>query len=297
MSEGAIDATPQSASSSPSFPRLRRWGGLALRLVAGLALTFVVPQLVLAGSAPHIGPFAATAASVACAVGLFFVVVRLTEGRWPRDFAPGPAIVELSAGLAAGIVLSATSVTLLWLLGFYKVIAVAPTAQFGALLLPAFARALQTAFVEEIAFRGVITRQVALTVSPAAALVVSALVFGGLHLLNPGASLRDGVSLVVEAGLLLAAAYLLTKRLWLPIGLHLAWNFMQEGIVGGAVSGNAVRAILTARPDGPDWLSGGAFGIEGSVVSTLVCATAAAALLYAANRRGLPWSRPMSADR
>jgi hypothetical protein len=73
---------------------------------------------------------------------------------------------------------------------------------------------------------------------------------------------------------LLAAAYAFTRRLWLPIGIHFAWNFTQGGVFGVAVSGNDIPGLLQGRLSGPVWLSGGAFGAEASVVAVVLCLAA-----------------------
>jgi hypothetical protein len=88
------------------------------------------------------------------------------------------------------------------------------------------------------------------------------LVFAALHLSNPGATALAGATVAVD-GLMFCALYALTGTLWVPIGLHLAWNFTQAYLFGAAVSGNALGhsiAVSTARSNAPTWLTGGAFG-------------------------------------
>ena len=103
------------------------------------------------------------------------------------------------------------------------------------------------------------------------ALLISALVFGLLHLANPNATLMAGLAIALEAGLMLAAAYLLTGRLWLSMGIHFAWNFTQGGIFGAAVSGQTSSGIFSSVLQGPALLTGGDFGAEASVVAMVVC--------------------------
>jgi uncharacterized protein len=97
------------------------------------------------------------------------------------------------------------------------------------------------------------------------ALVISGLVFGLLHVANPNATLLAGLAIAIEAGILLGGVYMLTRRLWLAMGLHLAWNLTQGGVYGVAVSGHAMDGLLESALSGPAWLSGGAFGAEASV--------------------------------
>jgi hypothetical protein len=92
---------------------------------------------------------------------------------------------------------------------------------------------------------------------------------------------------------MLAAAYCFSRSLWLPIGLHFAWNFTLGGIFGGAVSGGEATGLIRAplSPTAPDLVTGGAFGPEASIVALLVCVSAGVAFIVAARRRGM-WRAP-----
>ena len=93
-------------------------------------------------------------------------------------------------------------------------------------------------------------------------------------------------AVMVEAGVMLAAAYMVTRRLWFCIGIHIAWNFTQGGIFSAAVSASDTKGLLQAKLTGPDWLTGGAFGAEGSVVALTICAVTGMLLLAKAVRNG-----------
>ena len=91
----------------------------------------------------------------------------------------------------------------------------------------------------------------------------------------------------MEAGILLGAAYLLTRRLWLAVGIHAAWNFTQGWVYSIPVSGNETPlGLLITRRVGPDWLTGGAFGLEASVVALVVATGAGVAMLVVAAHKG-----------
>ena len=108
-------------------------------------------------------------------------------------------------------------------------------------------------------------------------LLSSALVFGLAHWTNPGGTLWSGIAIAIEAGLLLGAAYKWSGTLWHPIGIHWAWNFTQGNIFGFAVSGNEVTdSLLLSRVEGPSWLTGDAFGPEGSVIAVALGALVSA---------------------
>jgi membrane protease YdiL (CAAX protease family) len=102
-------------------------------------------------------------------------------------------------------------------------------------------------------------------------MVSSAFLFGLVHITNPGGTLWASIAIAIEAGLLLGAAYKWSGTLWLPIGIHWAWNFSQGNLFGFLVSGQeAGESLLQAQIDGADWLTGGAFGAEASVVAVVV---------------------------
>ena len=115
--------------------------------------------------------------------------------------------------------------------------------------------------------------------------------FGLVHIFNPNATWFSSFAIAVEA-LLLGGAYMVTRSLWLPIGLHAGWNFTQGAIFGVPVSGIAVHGLVKAQLSGPVLLSGGQFGLEASVIGLLVAAGAGVWLVWLALRRGelvRPW--------
>lgn len=94
-------------------------------------------------------------------------------------------------------------------------------------------------------------------------------------------------AIVLAAGPLLNAAYLLTRRLWLPIGIHLAWNAAQSALFGIDVSGSGSgRGLFESELRGAEWLSGGSMGIEGSIVLVAIGTAFGVGLTVLAHRRG-----------
>lgn len=132
---------------------------------------------------------------------------------------------------------------------------------------------------EEIVFRGYPFQRLVESVGPLGAILVLAILFGAAHIPNPASTLLSTANTVL-AGVLLAAAYLKTRALWLPIGLHFAWNWVMGLVLGLPVSGlNFAPSLLAAESSGPRWLSGGDYGPEGSIVLT-VAAIAATTWLW-----------------
>jgi membrane protease YdiL (CAAX protease family) len=120
-------------------------------------------------------------------------------------------------------------------------------------------------FNEELAFRGYILQRLARAWGLPAAVFVSSLVFAMVHVLNPNVQPLAMVSLFA-AGLLLASAYLVSRSLWLAIGLHIGWNLAEVNLLGFPGSGIQEPAILRSVVRGPEVLTGGAFGPEGGLV-------------------------------
>jgi len=152
--------------------------------------------------------------------------------------------------------------------------------------------------VEELFLRGVLFRVTEQYLGTWLALVVSALFFGFLHLANPDASLWAGIAIALEAGVSLAAIYVLTRSLWAAIGMHIGWN-LSESLLGVPVSGNEPTGVITTTFEGPNWLTGGAFGMEASVVVVGLWLIVAFVLLAMARSRGLlvepRWRRKVTA--
>lgn len=281
------------AISTPTVrSQVRIWAGFAMRLIFGLSLMLVVPQILNENLASSIGKLQAAIVSIVATMATFVLFIRVTEGAWSKALGLRGAFPEWIVGVGFGALLSCISVGMLSVLGLYQILAVADPSVWVTILIGALPVALLSGFVEELAIRGVVARQIARSFSPLAALVVSAALFGVIHLANENATPIVGVGLIAQAGILLGAAYFLTGRLWFVSGLHFSWNYMQAAIFGSPLSGNAVSAIVTAERSGPAWISGGAFGIEGSALTTAVCFIAALCLIWLCTKRGLPWFAP-----
>ena len=232
---------------------------------------------------------------VALSVGLYCVLVRRIEFREVTEFAGTHRARDFGAGILTGTLLFTATMTLLILLGAANV----SVSGNGSAPAYAFVGALVAAVMEELLLRGVLFRIVEESLGSWIALALSALVFGVLHALNPGATLASTMAIALEAGVLLAAVYMYTRTLWMPIGLHLGWNFTEGGVFGASVSGGQARGWLASHLQGSDLLTGGAFGPEASLVAVLLCLAAGLAFLVFAVRRGnvvAPfWARKQSA--
>lgn len=220
---------------------------------------------------------------IALAMGVYFGFARWVERREVTELAlPGMA-KELGIGILIGSGLYTGCMLILMVLGVYRIGGFNPV----SFLLPAIASALSSGFLEELLFRGALFRIVEEWLGSWISIVISSLVFGLVHLTNPDGTLTGAIFISVEAGLLLAAAYMMTRRLWMSIGFHVSWNYTQSAIFGGIVSGGiAEPGLIKPILEGPDLLTGGQFGLEASLTAFLLCTTTGVILLVMAVRRG-----------
>lgn len=241
--------------------------------------------------AQPLAAIAMTVAMVALTLTIYVAYARFVERRPASELSLPGMGREWVTGAAIGFALYAVCVLVLIVLGIYRIEGLNPL----SFVVPAVAMALSSGMFEELLFRGVLFRSIEDLFGSWTALVVSSLVFGGVHLMNPAATLTGALYISVEAGLLLAAAYMLTRRLWLSIGFHMSWNYTQSAIFSGIVSGNAPSAgLIRSNIKGPEILTGGSFGLESSVLAFAVCTMAGGILLILAMRRGTlvksPWT-------
>jgi uncharacterized protein len=219
--------------------------------------------------------------AVALLLTCYRMTVRLLERRGAeeagrRELAGLPVGVAVGGSLFCFVELLSQLVGVSHPLGYQGLAQV--SSQFGAAMLAAVG--------EEIVFRGVIFRLLDEAFGTVVAVITSAVIFGLIHALNSGATVAGIVGVALEAGVLLGLAYALVRSLWLPIGIHLGWNFSEGGIFGSAVSGGASQGVFPITVQGPTLLTGGAFGLEASIQSVLVCLVASGIVGWLAYRRG-----------
>lgn len=143
---------------------------------------------------------------------------------------------------------------------------------------------LPAAVHEELLFRGYAFQKLRRW-NRVVALLFVALLFAALHMNNTAVS-WIGLTNIFLGGVLLGLAYERFERLWFPIGLHLAWNVMSGPILGHEVSGyDSMATVFVERGGGPWWLTGGEFGIEGSVWMTVTEVTGIVLLLHMIRKR------------
>lgn len=131
---------------------------------------------------------------------------------------------------------------------------------------------LLIAVIEEIIFRGIIFRQISDCWNIKIGLIASALIFGILHIFNKDATLWSSLAIAINAGWLYAIAYAYHQTIWVPIGMHWAWNYLEGGILGYEISGitQAGIPLITAKITGPTLLTGGRYGPVSSIITIAI---------------------------
>jgi|GEM_PF-643644 len=217
------------------------------------------------------------------------------DGTWSLGWKQPGAPRLLAAGMLIGAALITIVFLLLRLAGGVEVKA----AGGGT---PGLWPGIGTAFVlfgfvavsEELFSRGYLQGLVTRQYNEWAGIAVSSLLFALLHGANDAVwdTPLPMINLLL-AGVLFAVCRSKSGGLWIPIGLHLTWNFLQGSIYGFEVSGAQLKSLLDSSPEGPAYLSGGAFGAEGSIVTSAVLLAA----IFAAYRWLGPASRAMTGRR
>lgn len=224
-----------------------------------------------------------TIVSTLLSVVAYIYLYKFYEKRKITEFSTKRIGRNLTFGILLGLILQSLTILVIYLKGGYSIISINPILY----IIPPFAMAFSSAIFEEILFRGIIFRIIEEKLGSYIALLISAIIFGALHLTNPNSSLSAGVGLAIQAGLLLGAAYIYSRSLWFPIAIHFAWNFTQSAIFGANVSGNTIsKTLITSDISGAEWFTGGQFGPEGSIQATVFCLIVTAILLISIHKKG-----------
>lgn len=127
------------------------------------------------------------------------------------------------------------------------------------------------ALAEEAMFRGYGLQTLTRAKLAWLGVLLTSVPFGLVHLTNPNVVPGVTFANTAIAGIWLAAAYLRTRSLWLPLGVHWAWNWALGWFFGLPISGMKLvsNPLLQAQDNGPKWLTGGSYGIEGGVACTI----------------------------
>ena len=217
---------------------------------------------------------------------LFIIVYRLytkvVEKRPAREVLFDGAFKESGAGFLLSAMLVTITVALMSLTGCYRIASLGANANAASDMLFKF---IMAAFLEELFFRLIFFKITEELLGTWLALLLQTVMFGSAHMFNDNATVFTSAAVAI-AGLPEAGAYMCTRRVWLPLGIHAGWNYLQTGIFGMANSGHAFGGLFIPSVSGPAWFTGGAFGIEASYIAIALNLAAGLVFIAAAVRRG-----------
>ena len=269
------------------FGRLRSGWRLLLFAGAFLALTFLMVTVLrfvfiftglrgTSGNAQLVPEFIFRIGLLAAALGAGYLCARYLEGLpwrslgltlhpgWLRDLLFGVAIGFGSLVVAVAIASRGFSFSL-GETGWWPI--VTSMISSGALLFVA-------ALAEEAMFRGYGLQTLTRAKLAWLGVLLTSVPFAIVHLSNPNVVPGVTFTNTALAGVWLAAAYLRTRSLWLPLGVHWSWNWALGWFFGLPISGMQFipAPLLRTEDNGPKWLTGGDYGIEGGVACTIALA-------------------------
>ncbi len=174
-------------------------------------------------------------------------------------------LIEFSIGSTWGIGIISTIVAILWIFGFVQIESFHWN---GSMLIKFLLFFFIAALVEELIFRTFTINLVGTAFGLKTALILSAVLFTWIHHNNPSLDILPLLNLLL-GGFVLGLLYIKYNQIWCPLGFHLTWNFFQGTVFGFEVSGLYSESILTISRSGSHVLTGGEFGLEGSILSVL----------------------------
>lgn len=204
--------------------------------------------------------------SVVIFMFLYALYVRYVERRKAWEISRKKSLVEFGWGFLISFALVGFMVLLMVILGYYRV------TESGSpqIIIDSFFFFGMGAFLQVLAFRVVLFRLFEELLGTWFAFALVAAIFAIAHIPNPNTSLWSTLALIIT-DILLIAAFIYTRRIWLVWGIHMGWNFFQDGIFGMPNSGiTRFESWIQPAISGPEWITGGGRGIEASVIAVLL---------------------------
>ena len=208
--------------------------------------------------------------SLICGVLLLLMyrwLVRSYEERKIEELSMQKSLKDTGIGFLWGMLMMAAVIGIFALCGWYKIIGCSFNVAFIYRYLMAY---FVVAVGEEIVFRGIMFRLLDSQFNLWVALIISAIVFGAAHIINPNATVVSTVGISLATGVLFGLLFKYYRTLWVPISIHWSWNFVQGTVTGCPVSGGAPDySILQSVTSGPELFTGGLFGPEASIITMI----------------------------
>ncbi len=265
------------------FPLIALVVALALAVASAFASGWMMQEFLHPNVDGELGNILGVLLLVALSLAIYKLAIRKLGTKkhddLPFDFS---ALRDTGLGFVGGALLISVCVGLAALAGVYRIGGAGGFSDWARII---FLMGLYAGFFEELLMRGIVLRWLEELTGSWIALALSSLLFGFLHAGNDNATFFSSLAIAIEAGILLGAAYILTRSLWLAIGLHAGWNVVQA-LWDVPVSGNEVDGLVSATLEGPSLLAGGGFGLEATIFALVVATSAGIWMLVKAKRAG-----------
>lgn len=212
----------------------------------------------------------------------YIFLFRAYDKRQVRELHPVLFLDNAVTGFMTGILLQALFIFIIYLAGSYLVEKVNP----ASTLISPFAFALTAGFVAEIIIIGIVFRILEQQIGTRIALLIFIVLFAIFHINARGATFISVGATAMNAGLMLPAAYVFSRNLWLPVFLHFGWDFAEPGIFGGINPSSSLKqGLLTSKISGNLLITGGETGPQNSLSSLLLCLLLGVIFLFLAKRK------------
>ena len=197
-------------------------------------------------------------------LGSYFLFSKFFERRTPSEISLKKLPKELGLGLVVGFISITASIGFLFLIGSYKV----TSSNESTYSFQLFTLLCTAALLEDLFIRGLMIRTLENWKGTYVALAF-AMLFECLHLFNPHVTALSLVMVLIW-GFTMTMLYVCSKSVWLPFFFHVGWNFAQPFYGSNLTGVEDMGHVLKAEFSGPEWLTGGSFGIEGSVFTMTI---------------------------
>lgn len=279
-------ATPQSwASRTIQFPIVRMLIAI-LFLAPILALDKLFKKLIIAplsGDTQIVFKYLEAAIFFVLLLFAYRLYTKFVEKRKALELSAVDWFRESGMGFLVSMSLVVIIVLILYSFGYFEFIGFNPNKRVALDFVVRFAMG---AFIEELFFRLIVFRLTEELLGSWIALIIQVVFFGFAHQANENATFVTSLSLIAVGGIFYTAAFMYTRRIWLPLGIHMGWNYCQSGIFSMPNSGTQYEGLIIAKVQGPQAITGGSFGIEASFIAILLCLIVGIVLIMMAFKGG-----------
>lgn len=212
-------------------------------------------------------------------IGYHFLF-RILDKREIKELSLKQLPKEIFEGFIWGFFTISFSIGVLYLLGYYKVLSFS----LDNYTLALFTKLLLAALIEELFHRGLVFREVEKWLGTHIGILLVMLI-EIWHIFNPNATLFS-LSLYLCWGFTMSMLFVYTKRIWLPFFFHIGWNFAQPFYGSNLTGLNDMGTIINSKFEGPILFTGGAVGIENSIITVVLLLSIGIYLYYLSKKEG-----------